>query len=247
MNADIHTLTGAYALDALSDTERVAFERHLAECASCSAEVAELQETAGRLGIAASAAPPVAMKAQVLSSIRQVRQLPPGVPARPGSATRAPLTRSRWQLWTAAAAAAACFAVAVVLGAQWISADRQLDQAAQTQRQLDGVLAVLAAPDAEITTAAVDGSRAAAVVSHAQGRVVFVARDMPQLPADRSYQAWLAGPGGMTSLGVLATGATPAPLVAVLLPEHTGIGVTVEPLGGSSRPSGAPVMEFELP
>ena len=31
MNADIHTLTGAYALHALAGPERHAFERHLAQ------------------------------------------------------------------------------------------------------------------------------------------------------------------------------------------------------------------------
>ena len=33
--SDIHALVGAYAVDALDDVERAAFERHLAECAAC--------------------------------------------------------------------------------------------------------------------------------------------------------------------------------------------------------------------
>ena len=39
--SDIHALSGAYAVDALDDLERAAFERHLADCADCRAEVAE--------------------------------------------------------------------------------------------------------------------------------------------------------------------------------------------------------------
>jgi anti-sigma factor RsiW len=35
MTADLHTLTGAYVLHALSESERAAFERHLADCAAC--------------------------------------------------------------------------------------------------------------------------------------------------------------------------------------------------------------------
>ena len=46
---DIHALVGAYALDAVDDLERVAFERHLQACESCRAEVDELRETAGSL------------------------------------------------------------------------------------------------------------------------------------------------------------------------------------------------------
>ena len=39
MNADIHGLSGAYAVDALDDVERAEFERHLAQCPECQAEV----------------------------------------------------------------------------------------------------------------------------------------------------------------------------------------------------------------
>ncbi len=39
--SDIHALSGAYAVDALDDIERAQFERHLAECAECRAEVDE--------------------------------------------------------------------------------------------------------------------------------------------------------------------------------------------------------------
>ena len=45
--SDIHALSGAYAVDALDDIERARFERHLAECADCRAEVASLREAAG--------------------------------------------------------------------------------------------------------------------------------------------------------------------------------------------------------
>ena len=47
--SDIHALSGAYAIDALDDVERARFERHLAECADCRAEVASLREAAALL------------------------------------------------------------------------------------------------------------------------------------------------------------------------------------------------------
>ncbi|MGW4275741.1 RskA family anti-sigma factor, partial [Streptomyces seoulensis] len=52
---DLHSMTGAYALHALPDDERAAFERHLAGCASCAQEVAEFAATAARLALASSA------------------------------------------------------------------------------------------------------------------------------------------------------------------------------------------------
>ena len=41
---DMHELVGAYALDALSDEEREAFEAHLATCEPCQAELASLAD-----------------------------------------------------------------------------------------------------------------------------------------------------------------------------------------------------------
>ena len=38
MSADVHGLSGAYAVDALDEREREAFESHLAQCAECQAE-----------------------------------------------------------------------------------------------------------------------------------------------------------------------------------------------------------------
>ena len=47
--ADIHALSGAYAVDAVDDIERAEFERHLATCADCREEVAGFRSTAIQL------------------------------------------------------------------------------------------------------------------------------------------------------------------------------------------------------
>ena len=51
MSADIHGLVGAYAVDAIDEQERSAFELHLAECPECQAEVASLQQAATQLSL----------------------------------------------------------------------------------------------------------------------------------------------------------------------------------------------------
>ena len=75
MSADLHTLTGAYAAHALSDSERLAFERHLAACPTCAQEVRELTETAARLGAAVAVRPPAALWERVLAEAVATRQL----------------------------------------------------------------------------------------------------------------------------------------------------------------------------
>ena len=77
MSADIHGLVGAYAVDAIDEQERSAFELHLAECPECQAEVSSLHEAAAQLSLMSQTAPPSSMRDSVLASIRTVRPLPP--------------------------------------------------------------------------------------------------------------------------------------------------------------------------
>ncbi|WP_433005591.1 hypothetical protein [Kribbella sp. CA-294648] len=54
---DIHALTGPSVLNAVDDSERAAFEQHLA---NCSAEVDELRESVTRLSLYVARQPPPA-------------------------------------------------------------------------------------------------------------------------------------------------------------------------------------------
>ncbi|MFC9435086.1 zf-HC2 domain-containing protein, partial [Nocardia sp. NPDC057030] len=68
--SDPHTRTGAYVLDALSTTERVVFEQHLAECADCRTEVDELSEVALQLAVAVPPLSSAELKDRVLADVR---------------------------------------------------------------------------------------------------------------------------------------------------------------------------------
>ena len=88
---DLHVLTGSYVLDAISETEREEFERHLQFCPTCDAEVRGLRETAARLALACAVNPPTRMEQQVLAATYRTRQLPPlSAPSRPGPPFPAP-------------------------------------------------------------------------------------------------------------------------------------------------------------
>ncbi len=77
MSADVHSLVGAYAVDAVDEQERAAFELHLAECPECTDEVQSLRAAASSLSLVSEVAPPASMRASVLAGIRTVRPLPP--------------------------------------------------------------------------------------------------------------------------------------------------------------------------
>ena len=92
MSIDLHTLAGAYAIDALSAEEAREFVKHLEECEACRDEVRELQSAAATLGASEAATPPPALRARVLAAADQLPQMPPKV---------VPIDRARSRRWTA--------------------------------------------------------------------------------------------------------------------------------------------------
>lgn len=217
MDVDLHTLTGAYAVHATSDTERVAFTRHLTECAPCRQEVRELRETAARLAGAATATPPPHLRDAVLARIRTE-----------AAPRRRPLAARLF-----AAAAAVLFAATVALGVTAAAAGRDLEQA---QHRSDALAAVLRAGDARVTHA----HGLTVIVSHAGNRGVVLA-DLPPPPGGHSYQAWTISHSRYRSAGPLAGG------MAEFTGAADHVAVTVEPAAGSTRPTTAPVAEAAMP
>ncbi|MFI1678145.1 anti-sigma factor domain-containing protein [Streptomyces sp. NPDC020607] len=253
--ADLHTLTGAYAADALDDAERAQFEEHLALCPSCDQEVRELTATVARLALASAVAPRPALKDEVLRRIGTVRQDVPDVPREMEAVPGGPAPRRthgvyRWAL-------AACVAAAVGLGgtAVWQhqraeDARDQVRQAQeQTREQSRELAAVLAAPDARTRTAGLtDGARGTVVVSKSLDKAVFVADGMARPPKGKVYQLWFDDGGAMRSAGLMDPDRSAATvLMRGGIGKATGMGITVEPAGGSDEPTSSPVALMELP
>ena len=80
MSTDVHTLSGAYALHALSVREEAEFESHLEGCASCRAETDEFRAVTAALGELEQREVPASLRAAVMRGVDQQRQLPPLVP-----------------------------------------------------------------------------------------------------------------------------------------------------------------------
>jgi anti-sigma-K factor RskA len=244
MRIDVHTLAGAYALDAVDDLERAAFARHLSGCESCATEVAELSATAARLGAIAAAAPPAGLRARVLAEIEQTRQAVAGQ-IRPGRSTV-----DRWRRWPVAAAAAAVLAVGAS-AATWVASDlRVRDERARAQALADQqaqINAVFAAGDVQLRTATVaGGGRVTVATSRSRDAGVVVMSDLPILPAGKAYQLWLLAPNTATSAGVLTVGQHSGVTVVRGTGAAQSVAVTVEPAGGSPQPTSAPLVAVAL-
>ncbi|MFC8762794.1 anti-sigma factor domain-containing protein [Streptomyces sp. NPDC057193] len=246
---DLHTLTGAYVLDALdTDGEREAVERHLAHCAACAHEVRELSETAARLGLAVAEPVAPALRAEVLRRIAGVRQLPP-VTVPSGRALGRGRGLRRLPRWTLAASVAGVVALAGVAGVQYQRAEEADRRADRAEAGATAVAAVLAAPDARVSTARLaDGAVGTLVHAPSLDRAVFAAAGMPAPPAGKVYQLWYDDAGTMRSAGLMASGTrSSTTLLEGPANRSAGIGITVEPEGGSDRPTSAPVATMAMP
>ncbi|WP_329347659.1 anti-sigma factor [Streptomyces sp. NBC_01261] len=242
ITADLHLLTGAYALHALSDEEREAFERHLVGCEACAQETAELSATVARLGLAVSVEPRREMRERVLGRITAVRQeAPAGTPLlRSGRTARRGRLLSRWAL-------AACLAAAAALGGtavwQHQRAESALAQAHRAEQGTTRISAVLAAPDARAQVVPLPGdAKGTVVVSHSRDRAVFVVSGMAHAPAGKVYQLWFDESGTMRPAGLMNPDrADQAVLLRGAVDGASGMGITVEPAGGSKRPTTTPL------
>lgn len=239
--ADIHALTGAYALDAVSSEERAEFERHLADCESCAQEVLELRETSARLALAAAADPPPAMKATVLDQIRTVRQLPPEtvvVPLRRRD-------RSRLVTRLSTMAAAVLLVAAAALGVVVVRQNEQLDQ---SRAQAAEMAEILRAGDAQVVTQDEgEKGRMTVAMSRSKNRMLVLTAGLASPPPGKDFQVWTEHGDEMVSAGVLTLENGEALLEITDIGDASAIGVTEEPDGGSAEPTLPTIMLVPLP
>lgn len=236
MTENIHLLAGAYALDALPLDERAVYERHLASCEVCEAEVAGYAETAARLGVAAATIPPEDLRRRVLAAAASTRQLSPAERRAAGLGRRL-----RPVLLPVAAGLAA-----VAVGLSGLSAylwDDRRDLARSEEQMAD-----LLARAERVTLDAPAGVSAGFLHSQDDDEGMLVISGLPPLDAERDYQLWLFHEGVPLPAGVFAgegDGTVIFPAEAPVTGAEV-VAVTVEPAGGLDAPSGEVLLLGEL-
>jgi anti-sigma-K factor RskA len=257
--ARLHSLVGAYVMDAVSAADRASFERHLLTCEQCHADVRGLREAAARLAAAASVPPRPELREQTMQAAERLRQLPPLIAGQHGQRVGHRLARS-WQRyvpslgrgarpWLASVAAGAAVILAVtatIFGLQMASMQNRLT--ADGQRDA-AIATILGAPDRTTMTAhVVTGGKATVVMSHRADALVFIASGLARLPASKAYELWLMGPAGDSPAGMLPPGrhGMSGPMVVDRLTRGDHLAMTVEPAAGALRPTSAPVVMVRL-
>jgi len=240
---DMHSLSGAYALDALeAGAERDRFARHMSRCQSCASEVRGFREVATALAFAATAEPPPELRDRVLAAAARTRQLPPEVRTH----ARPRRTRS-WVPWLSGVVATASIVVAVLFGFAQAHTQQQLNQA---QAENKAISLLLSSPQVTLLSrSTTKGGVATVVLAAARHQLVVVTNGLPALPAGRVYQLWLIGKTKIVSAGLLpaATSGRTAPVLASGVVKGDTLGLTVEPAPGSAQPTTKPILALPLP
>jgi anti-sigma-K factor RskA len=240
----LHALSGAYVVDAVDDDERAAFEAHLPGCRDCQAEVASLREAAALMADDSAMTPPPSLRASVLSGISTIRPLPPEVdqPRAEESAPSnvVPMRRRRFRM--ASLVAAAAVAASVAVGVTWQPWDDQNTSSVSAADQ------VLAAPDAQkVSLDFKDGSSASVYRSKSKGKAVILTDGMATPPSGKVYELWFQdSTGSMVPAGLMPKSPNAKVLLKGDAAKATGIGITVEPDGGSKTPTSEPIALFDL-
>ena len=246
---DMHSLSGAYALDALDgEAERDRFARHMSRCASCASEVRGFREVATALAFAATAEPPPELRDRVLAAASRTRQLPPEVRthARPRRARAWP-HKVPWVPWLSGVVATASIVVAVIFGFAQAHTQQQLNQA---QAENKAISLLLSSPQVTLLSqSTTKGGVATVVLAAARHELAVVTSGLPALPAwqgvpalvDRQDQDRLCGAAARGHLRADRTGAG----VRGGQGRHARLDRRAGP--GSAQPTTKPILALPLP
>jgi anti-sigma-K factor RskA len=260
---DLRELVPAYALGALGEVERDAFERELARSTELQDEVDSFHAVTAELGEAVEpVAPPAWVKASIFEQIdADATAAPPAVSAAPesgrahdpqprtpaagaetfargGAVDELAARRSRRRLAIALSSAAAVVLIAagVVFGLNWPGPNGW-----GAQQQLSQLAS---ASDAQTETIeAVGGGEITLVWSEEHGRSAVRTQDLPDVGDGRTYELWYIDDSGATPAGTFdASGEGGAwRILEGEFAPGVVVGVTVEPAGGSEQPTTEPI------
>jgi len=233
MSSELHELVAPYALDALDADERDRFERHLAECERCSAQLADLQEAAGALAFAAEGPdPPASLRDRILETARAESA---------GKVIAFP--RRRWALPAVATVAAAAACLAVGLGIWATSLSRSLDRERSAKDSYARAIE-LVGEGAQVRPLA--NAEGGLLVARGGGDAALVVCGLSPAPPGKTYEAWVIEGKTPRPAGLFRGGAgCPPVLLDRDVPAGAIVAVTLEPKGGVQKPTGPILVRSE--
>lgn len=237
---DHHDLTAAYALDALDEEERTAYEAHLDECPECIEELAEFAPVVEALASGVESPAPAGLRVSVMDAIASTPQLPAMHDTMAGAVMTSPATTaastpdnvislaSRRRSWFPAVAVAAAVAIIAGLALTFLSGD-ELTPTEELAAEADAVI-----------TSIDEGSVTLDIIWSPELDEVAVTGSGLTDPTDsETFQLWFVlADGTVARAGLFGSSQGEADKRwATENLDAVAWGVTVEPAGGSAQPT----------
>jgi len=241
MEAENHVLESipAYALNSMGQEDRLQVQEHLRLCASCRAELDAYQRVVEELAYAIPRAiPPADLKHKILHSLPEKRV--PVAQTQPASVWQRLWGRQRSfsPVW----AFTSLFLVIILAASNlWLwQRVSKLEASSQAGFQVVALAGTDKAPQAS----------GMLVISHDGDMGTLVVDSLPPLDDAHQYQIWLNRDGQRANGGVFSVSKDGYGALRILtnepLIQFKTFGITIEPTGGSTEPTGDKVLAGSL-
>jgi anti-sigma factor RsiW len=220
----------AYVLGALDDPQAQAYRAHLAGCAICRAEVAQLQPVADALAVGVPpTSPENGLRARIMATVY--------ADAEPLVSAEREADGARWPRRGRRRGLSLAFAVALALGIGLLVGALAINTG--STGPTEAIPAIVVAP----------GHHASAVLRKVGSHLELVLVGMPPPPPGRIYEVWLEHGAQAPEPTHVLFSVTSAGNGTVGVPSRQGVSrvlVTDEPLGGSLKPTRTPVIVADV-
>jgi anti-sigma-K factor RskA len=194
--------------------------------------------------------PQLAPDAQAAQATDAPDAHPAPIPLAPPPASAGPAesrARARWFTRPIAIVAAAVAALILFVGGVTVGSALSGHNSFEAQ-QAASLAQINAASDVQHATSPVEGGGTATLVWSGEiGKSALVTTGLPELPSDKTYELWYIRGNEATPAGTMVpsgSGATWRVLEGEMAAGDT-VGVTVEPKGGSTKPTTQPIVAIQ--
>jgi len=230
----------AYALGALDAEDVAALEAHLQTCASCRDELAAYRAASDNL---LTALPPQKPSAALRQRLQ--KRLP--------SAKKTIRPRLNWSIGRTAVGLAIVLMLAlnVFSISQVRSLQRQQTQLMDQMQKGQMALAMLSYSNTQTFPINAENVVGSLLLDIEYNNAVLILRGLPTITDDQTYQVWLIAPNEERTNAGLLRPQIDQPFISEAiystqdLSNFVGIGMTIEPAGGSDHPTGLQIFRID--
>ena len=231
-------LLGAYALNALGEDENALMDTHLESCKACQADLSSLLETLVEIAPQNPNYDSEPLWAKIEAAISQATTRDGKViPLRRRSQIHFPRIST-------AAASVVIIAAFVATGSSLYNSNSKANVVTSISKLQGQIIATIekAPGHRNVQLISTDGKYHISLVISSTGLGYITSSNLPTLSSAKTYQLWGIKKTGMVSIGILGPAGKEAQFLIPKNANFAELAISLEPSGGSSAPTTAPIV-----